>query len=56
MKSFIRKTYASGSDIRRVERIFQEWRRPQKQTKFRPLRGDEITEAAEGLKMAWHGH
>jgi hypothetical protein len=56
MKSFIRKTYASGSDIRRVERIAREWQRPQKQPKFRPLRGDEITDAAESLKMTWLAH
>ena len=56
MKSFIRKSYASGSDRQRIERIAREWQRPQKQTKYQPLRGDEITEAAETLRMAWLGH
>jgi len=56
MKSFIRKSRASGTDRRKIERIFQEWQRPQKQPKFRPLRGDEITDAAESLKMTWLAH
>jgi hypothetical protein len=57
MKSFIRKSYASKSDVRKIERfIFREWRRPQGQLKSRLLRADEIPGATEDLKMTWLVH